>query len=277
MSTQVVDQIYETEINAWRATMDARLRRDDGWLTLAGLYWLHEGENTVGSTPTCEILLPETAPDHLGTIHFHDRQAALIVTSDNPITVDGSPTRSAALRNDADEGGPSIVAVGNISFFVIKREDHYGIRVRDANSEARNTFTGRKWFPLQPEYHLTARFIAHPTARTLIVINSVGLPAPMENPGYVEFELDGQVLSLQAFAADEDQLWFVFKDASSGKTTYGTGRFLYGTLSQDGLVDLDFNRAYNPPCSFTVYATCPLPPRENILPVAIEAGERLYR
>jgi uncharacterized protein (DUF1684 family) len=274
MAIQESIQLYEAEISTWRQSLDERLRRDDSWLTLAGLHWLHQGQNTAGTHPACEILLPpDSAPDQLGVIDFHEDVATLTVTCAEPVTVDSSPASSAVLRDDNHNDGPSIVAIRAISFFVIKRENHYGIRVRDTNNPARKLFTGRKWYPINPDYHLTAKFIAHPTPRTLTVINSVGLPAPMENPGYAEFELHGQTLRLEAFTANESELWFIFRDGTSGKSTYGSGRFLYGKLHQDNTIDLDFNRTYNPPCCFTIYATCPLPPKENILSIPIEAGE----
>jgi len=273
-----IDQTYEDDILAWHQSKEDSLRRDDGWLTLAGLYWLQEGENIVGSNPASQIALPVgSTPESVGVIDFHDNKATLTITTDVPVLVDGSQVKIAVLRDDSAENGPSLITIGTITFFVIKREDQYGIRVRDANSLERQTFTGRKWFPIDPAYRVKAAFSPWDPIRTLTVISTTGLPTKMDSPGYVQFDLQGQSFRLQAVASDgnPDELWFIFKDATSGVSTYGAARYLYALLESDGSVDLDFNKAYSPPCAFTKYATCPLPPKENHLPLAIEAGEKL--
>ncbi|MFN8447652.1 MAG: DUF1684 domain-containing protein [Anaerolineae bacterium] len=263
---------YEAGIQVWRQEMDERLRSDTGWLTLTGLYWLHEGENTLGSDPACDVFLPESAPQRVGVLEFHDQAVTLHVTTDVEVRVDNEPTQSAVLRDDHDPLGPSPVQIGSVSFNVIKRADQYGIRVRDRDNPARLAFTGRRWFSVDPAYQVTAAFVPHPQARELVITNSVGIDIAMSNPGYVEFRLEDQDVRLAAFSAGEGELWFVFRDAS--ERTYRAGRFLYGSLRDDGTAILDFNKAYNPPCAFTPYATCPLPPKENILPLKIEAGEQ---
>ena len=276
--TTVSDQaaIYEKDIETWRKDRDASLRREDGWLTLVGLFWLHEGENTIGSDPASDIALPAgSAPKSLGIIDFHNGTALLRVTSDDPVLVDATPVKSATLRGDEAEGGQSLVKIGTITFFVIKRTDQYGVRVRDANSPERQSFTGRKWFDINLDYRVQATFVPHNPVRQVTVMNTVDQLVPMDNPGYLEFSLHGQPLWLEAFAEDDQSLWIIFKDATSGKSTYGAGRYLVTPLAADGTLDLDFNRAYHPPCMFTKYATCSLPPRENILPIAIEAGEKI--
>ncbi len=263
---------YEAGIQVWRQEMDERLRSDTGWLTLTGLYWLHEGENTLGSDPACDVFLPESAPQRVGVLEFHDQAVTLHVTTDVEVRVDNEPTQSAVLRDDHDPLGPSPVQISSVSFNVIKRADQYGIRVRDRDNPARLAFTGRRWFSVDPAYQVTAAFVPHPQARELVITNSVGIDIAMSNPGYVEFRLEDQDVRLAAFSAGEGELWFVFRDAS--ERTYRAGRFLYGSLRDDGTAILDFNKAYNPPCAFTPYATCPLPPKENILPLKIEAGEQ---
>jgi uncharacterized protein (DUF1684 family) len=269
-------ETYEKDIEGWRREREERLRREDGWLTLAGLYWLQEGENSVGSDPATHIVLPiDGAPDSVGIIDFHDGKAVLRVTSNEPVLIDDTPAITAVLRDDAAQDGPSLVKIGTITFFVIKRGDQYGVRVRDANSPERQSFTGRKWFDINVDYRLRVKFIPYDTERTVSVVNTVGLLTPMDNPGYVEFSLHCQEVRLEAFSEDDGELWFIFKDATSGKSTYGAGRYLIATLADDDSVDLDFNKTYNPPCVFTKYATCPLPPKENVLPIAIEAGEKV--
>lgn len=265
---------YISEVSQWRQMTDDRLRSESGWLTLVGLYWLHEGENTIGAAS--DIVLPLTgAPAQIGNIMFKDGQATLHISADVPVTVDGESVSTALLRDDTTEGGPSLVNIGSITFFVIRRGDEYGIRVRDTHNPARLAFTGRKWFPVDPHYRVQGTFIPHTPSRTLQITNSVGQTVPIDNPGRVEFVLQGHMLSLEAFSGGENEVWFVFRDGTSGSSTYGAGRFLYAPVSAEQTVLLDFNKAYHPPCAFTPFATCPLPPRENILALDIMAGEHL--
>jgi uncharacterized protein len=267
---------YETEIGHWRQMMDDKLRAEDGWLSLTGLYWLHPGDNTVGVNPTADIVLPSgQTPDDLGLIELANDQIILRVTAAVPVTVDGEPRMTAVLRHDHEAGGPSRVQIGSITFFIIQRGSEYGVRVRDMNNPARLEFRGRNWFPLDQDYRVEGKFVPHEEARVLQVVTSSGHINPITNHGTVEFVLHNQHLSLQAFAAGENEVWLVFKDNTSGKSTYGGGRFLYAPLTEEGIVKLDFNKAYHPPCAYTPFATCPLPPKENWLPLDIPAGERL--
>lgn len=264
---------YEQEILNWRAMVEERLRAEDSWLTLTGLYWLHEGANSVGSDPASDVWLPESAPQRLGVLDFHDKLARF--QGDVPVMIDGTPAQTAALRDDHDPAGATRVEVGSVSFTVIKRGEKYGVRVRDRDNPSRTTFSGRIWYPVAPSYKVTATFVPHPVPRTIGIETMAGVVTPMENPGWAKLELNGAALHLEAFSAHEDEVWFVFRDETSKAETYPAGRFLYAPLHEDGTVLLDFNKAYNPPCAFTPYATCPLPPKENHLPIRIEAGELL--
>ncbi|MBX7214853.1 MAG: DUF1684 domain-containing protein [Thermoflexales bacterium] len=266
---------YDQEMRAFRESLDASLRAEDGWLTLVGLFWLEEGANTVGGDPACDIALPpERVPARLGVIDFHDGQAVLRAEPGVDVRVDGQPVTQATLRDD-HSGAPSLVTAGSVTFFVIRRGDRFGIRARDAQHPARASFTGRKWLPYNPVYRVVGTFSPHLPSRMLSNVNVVGIAERMENPGTVTFSLFGRSMTMEAFSAGERALWFVLRDATAGKTTYGAGRFLKVPLAADGSVDMDFNRAYNPPCAFTPYATCPLPPPENILPVELPVGERV--
>lgn len=266
---------YEADILSWRQMMDDKLRAEDSWLTLTGLYWLNEGNNSLGSGNACDILLPESTSTLLGSIIFHHGMAELQVTAPVEVTVDGVPAQTAVLRNDHDPLGASRVAIGSISFNLIKRETQYGIRVRDNASPERASFSGRIWYPTDPAYKVSARFQRHAEPRILQIDSSAGILLPTENPGWAEFELDGQHARLEAFASKPDEVWFAFRDATSkGGETYPAGRFLYAPLQENGTVLLDFNKAYSPPCAFTPYATCPLPPKENLLPIRIPVGEK---
>lgn len=270
----VVNKTYSEEIALWQHSMEERLRADGGWLSLVGLDWLEEGRNTIGSASDKQIVLPDPAPATLGYIDFAHEEATIIIETDARVTIDDLPVKSAVLRPDSDENGASKVKIGSISFHLIKRSNQYGLRISDSKSPALANFEGRKWFPIDSIYKVPATFVPHDRPRTIQVDNSLGMVVPMENPGYLEFELHGKTLRLEAFEAGESQWWIIFKDRTSGHSTYGAGRFMYVQRPNDAQVWIDFNRAYHPPCVFTDYATCPLAPKENVLPVEINAGER---
>jgi uncharacterized protein (DUF1684 family) len=265
---------YMDEMTRWQQTMEHNLRKDDGWLSVVGLEWLQAGINTIGSVSDNDIILPAYTPAKLGFIDFSNEQVKISIETDAEVTIDDKPVKSAVLRDDNDPDGASVVKIDSITFSVIKRSNQYGIRVRDSKNAAIANFKGRNWFPIDSAYKVPANFVLHPTPRTLQVMNSVGIMVPMQNPGYLEFVLDGEQLRLEAFEADETQWWVIFKDGTSGLSTYGAGRFLYVQRPAEGQIWIDFNRAYHPPCAFTHYATCPLPPKENILSRQINAGER---
>ncbi len=276
MTTESHTSTYESELLAWRKSVDDSLRADDGWLTLIGLYWLHEGENTVGSAADADVPLPaDSAPEQLGVIDLRDGELRFRAAAGAPVYVDGEALTEAPLRPDTHDDGASLISIGTLRFFVIRRGDQYGVRIRDLNHDMRRTFAGRQWFDINPAYRLKATFTPYAEAQIVGVLNSVGMVVPMTSPGVIEFTLGGHEYQLSALETDDDSFWLIFKDATNGTLTYGGGRFLIAPRLEDGGVDLDFNRTYLPPCAFTPYATCPLPPRENTLPVAIHAGERL--
>jgi len=259
---------YLAEIEAWRRERERRLTADDGWLTVAGLFWLKEGENSFGTDPACDIVLPAgSAPPLAGTFE-HRQGRTLLRWKDRP----GEPIE---MQPDTP-GPPTIATLGDLSFFVIRRQDRYAIRLRDRNSPFRKQFTGLNWYPVDPAWRVEARFVPYPRPRKLRLASTIGEPQEFEAPGYLEFELRGRRLRLEA-ARSGGELFLLFKDRTSGKTTYPAGRFLYAEPPRDGVVVLDFNKAHNPPCAFTPYTTCPLPPKQNHLPVAVTAGELLYR
>ena len=268
-------EAFEQSVIAWRRKKDEDLRAEDGWLSLMGLFWLRDGINSIGRSAACDIVIDdEQIPERLGSLEFHGGQVRLTVDTSLPVMVDGAEVRSSLLLPDVDANGPSKVQIGAITFFVIRRGDEWAVRVRNKNHPSRLSFAGRNWFPIDPRFVVTGRFISHTPVRMLEIPNSSGQIVSTANPGRVEFRLFSAVFSLEAFEASADQIWFVFKDATSGDSTYGAGRFLYATLGADGSVTMDFNRAYHPPCAFTDFATCPFPPAGNILPIAIQAGER---
>jgi uncharacterized protein (DUF1684 family) len=263
---------YQTEIESWRGRMEQSLRADRGWLTLAGLFWLNQGTNRFGTSPDSEIVLPgESAPAHAGSIVFHAGAATLQAEASAGVAVNGDSATTARLRSDADVT-PDLVTVGDLTMLVIQRGQRHAIRLWDRRSPARAAFTGRRWYPVNEAYCLTARFIAHDPQRSLPVPNILGETEQRFSPGYAVFTLDGHEHSLDA-VTEGDELFFIFRDQTAGDATYPAGRFLKAAFPQNGWITLDFNRAYSPPCAFTAFATCPLPPPGNHLPLRIEAGE----
>lgn len=252
--------VYETEIADWRRAREEALRAESGWLTVAGLFWLREGANRFGQDPSNDIVLPG-GPARAGSFELHGGKVM--------VTIEGS-TRE--MRPDSADASK----VGRLSLFVIKRSDKYGIRLKDPDSPQRRDFHGIDDFPAREEYRVTARFVAAP--KKIPILNVLGQTEQSECPGYALFRLHGEELRLYPILEDPHakELFFIFRDQTAAKETYGAGRFLYSDLPRDGQVVLDFNKAENPPCAFTPYATCPLPPPENRLPVRIEAGEKKY-
>jgi uncharacterized protein (DUF1684 family) len=265
---------YRKEIEDWRAQREVKLRADGGWLTVAGLFWLAPGINRFGAAPANEILLPgHSAPARAGVFRLEAGHVTVEVLPGVPVFLAGKPVTRVELRSDA-AGEPDVLTLGALSMQVIARGGRLGVRLKDMRSAARQTFKGLSWFPVRPQYRVSARFVPHPAPTTIAVATVIGGVETMPSPGSALFELDGKSVRLDpVLEAGETQLFFIFRDATSGRSTYGAGRFLYADPPRDGRIVLDFNKAYSPPCAFTPYATCPLPPAQNRLPSAIEAGE----
>jgi len=260
---------YKDDILAWREAQEAELMKDIGWLTLAGLHWLKEGANSLGSDPTLDVVLPAGAPSRLGVVMLE--KATVSLNTDSLVNVDGSPARSAVLS--FDEYNPSRVELGGITFIVIERGGQYAVRVWDKANPARSGFQGRHWYEVREEYRVTAELVPHPEPVSVPIDNTVGQNIPMISPGKAVFTLDGQQLALDLFVKGQGGIWVIFKDKTNGSTSYGAGRYMDVEEVDAGHVLLDFNKAYSPPCSFTSFATCPIPPRQNHLPLKVEAGE----
>jgi uncharacterized protein (DUF1684 family) len=284
------DAAYRREIEAWQKNRDVRLRAEGGWLTLAGLFWLKPGENRFGSRTGPQkgdgdgdsdgkgndIVLPaHSSPPRAGAFLVDGSKVEVVVAPGAAVTLAGKPVTRAVLRSDGGSGEPDILALGSLTMQVIERQGRLAIRLKDARSPTRRQFKGLRYYPINRRYRVLARFVAHPRPVSITVPNILGHSEPLPSPGTVEFELDGKTFRLDPVveAPDDPQLFFIFRDQTAGKTTYGSGRFLYTDRPQNGTVVLDFNEAYSPPCAFTPYATCPLPPSQNYLPIAIEAGE----
>jgi uncharacterized protein (DUF1684 family) len=272
---QVSASTYNAEIERWRHNREAGLKADGGWLTVAGLFWLKEGKNTVGTDKFSDIVLPAgSAPASVGFFTFHDGQSQFEAAPGVTATVDGKPAVSATLRADS-AGVPNTLQVGDLTMFVIHRGKRFAIRLKDKNSPMRKAFTGLKFFPPDESYRVKAKFVPYDPPKMIPIPNILGETEEEASPGYVEFTLNGHPCRLDP-VTEGDSLFFIFKDLTAGKETYPPGRFLNTEMPKNGEVTLDFNKAYNPPCAFTPFATCPLPPKQNQLAVRIEAGELRY-
>jgi uncharacterized protein len=264
---------FQLENQKWREKREAELKSEDGWLTVAGLFWLKEGPNTFGTRSNQSIVLPNgSGPAHIGTLELANGVVTLKSAPGIRVLVDNKPVSEFEMRFDGDTP-PAPFTVASLKLNVIKRGERYGLRVRDKNSAALREFQGLRWFPARESYRVTASFTPDAQAKEIIIMNVLGDELKMKSPGMLSFELNGKKYRLRPVVEDDKKLFILFKDKTAGKTTYGAGRFLYADLPKDGKVVLDFNRAENPPCAFTLYATCPLPPRQNFLPIAINAGE----
>jgi len=277
-SDRPAEAVYRAEVDKWRAERIARLTADDGWLTLVGLSWLKEGDNSVGADPSNQIVLSAAkSPPLLGRIRVTGGKAHLEVAAGVEVTHDGKRVRSLDLASD-EAGEPTVVRHGTLSFYLIRRGEKLGVRVKDSANAARKSFRGIDSYPVSSAWRIAARFEPHPPGKTIPIPNVLGNVTREPSPGAFVFRIGDREYRLDAVEEKgEEELFVIFGDSTNGTTTYGAGRFLYAPRpGQDGRTVVDFNKAYNPPCAFTPYATCPLPPPQNRLPIGIEAGEKGY-
>lgn len=257
---------HRAEVEAWRAARYERLRGDIGWLTLAGLGWLREGTNRIGADSTCDVVLP-AGPAEAGVIVVAGDE----VVADGAFIHEGRPVAALTLVQDE-----TMLELEDLRIGLIRRGGRPALRIWNLASELRASFSGIDHWAIDPNWRFEARF--EPIERTIEVPDVLGDAQPVVSPGDVVFGLDGRELRLQSLqGGDAGELWLVFGDATNGTETYGGGRFLYTPPVEDGNVIVDFNLAYNPPCVFSPYATCPLPWPANRLPIRIDAGERNFR
>lgn len=270
---------YTYSIEQWRAERETHLKSEHGWLSLAGLFWLKPGKNNVGSDSKNAVILPSANGDvasRIGTIQFNGRTTLFSLENGVTALANGKAIEGEIeLKND-DGQPPTVVEVGGISFQIIKRGTRYGVRVKDPNSRQRRDFTGLTWFPIKSEFKITARFEPYSEPKEVFVPNILGDTSKQKSPGLLVFQLGGKEHRLEP-VGEGKRLFIIFRDLTSRTETYQVGRFLYADVPDNGnTVVLDFNRAENPPCAFTEFATCPLPPAHNHLQVAIPAGEKRY-
>lgn len=260
------DPSYLSELQQWRTDRETRLKADNGWLTLVGLFWIEQGTSRIGSYPGSDVPLPPSLPANLGTLTLKDKIAQFTPAPD----VDLKPTT----LHDDNTPNYEVVTSGTVSFYLIERGGRFGIRVKDTQSPARTNFAGLDWYPPDPTWVVDAKLT--PAPHKVKFDTEVGVQQDGDSPGYLDFDRAGQHYRVEPVTED-NELFLVIRDSTSGKTTYAASRFLYASLpDKTGMTKLDFNKAYNPPCVFTAFATCPLPPQQNRLTSAIEAGEKKY-
>jgi uncharacterized protein (DUF1684 family) len=281
------DSAWQRELVEWRAQHALELQKPDSWLALVGLEWLQSGDNTFGSAPDNRIHLPPGAPPHLGVLRL---ESATITLTPPPVgfpagfLIDGRSATAQTLHTDpdSDKKNPRLT-IGSLVMYALRRGDRYGLRIKDSRSAALTGFHGLNWFPPNVKYRVTARWIPYESPRSITLSTLIGTRYSQSVPGVAEFTLGGKRYRLEPVIEDpvEAKLFFIIRDTTSKSTTYGACRFLYTSypdrgLTQPGTLILDFNRLENPPCAYTPYATCPLPPPGNRLPIPLPAGERRY-
>lgn len=268
---------YSRDIETWRAQRVQRLTTPQGWLTLIGLHFLKPGANTFGAASDNAIVFAK-GPAHFGTaVLSHDGKVTVTLNPAVDALVDGQSRLSVELH-EGKTGMPTLVKCGTASFFLIDRGGRKALRVKDSESERRTHFLGIDYFPVDPSWRIEARWVPFEKAREIPITNILGQVEPALVIGKAVFEHDGREMELLPIQeAPNEPLFFVISDLTSGHQTYAAARFLYADPPQGGKVVLDFNRAHNPPCAFSPFATCPLPPKENRLPIAVTAGEKIYR
>jgi len=263
---------YENSILKWRQEVDTNLRRENGWLALAGLFWLRKGINVIGSNPESDILLPQRAPARLGTFEFDGNNVSLNIEIDLQVEVNGVATRSTLL--DADqEDVPSFINFSDMRMVVVRRSKGVGIRLWDNTRKERRLFPSRQWYPVKEELRVPATYIRYEIPKIVKMPDILGTTLDQPVQGFVSFELNGKKHELVVEELADHRLFIQFMDLTNGNPTYPSGRYHYTDAHEDGRVFIDFNKAYSPPCAFTDYATCTFPPQENRLNIVIEAGE----
>jgi uncharacterized protein (DUF1684 family) len=271
------DPKYVKEINEWDAKRVNRLKADDGWLNLAGRFWLEKGESTFGSSKDNDIVVESSKlPEHIGSFIFEDSVVTFRALDGVDVMLGDMSVKEIVLVDD-QKNDVTVLQIGSVKFNLIVRDTLYGIRFRDLNSDLVKNFKGVERFPIDESWKINAKFEAYNPVKEIDVPNVLGQISKEKCPGAVVFEHDGKTHRIDAVDEGGDRLFLIIADQTSGEETYGGGRFMYvNKPDSTGTILLDFNKAYNPPCVFTKYATCPLPPLQNYLKLKIEAGEKVY-
>ncbi|NQT62886.1 MAG: DUF1684 domain-containing protein [Candidatus Marinimicrobia bacterium] len=269
---------YEKQIGVWHQSRNERLNQPTGWLTLSGLFWLEEGDNRFGGDSKNHLVFPgASVPGYMGVLHLNGDSVSISVADSIHIFLRDSLITRSDLKKDSD-GEPDILTWENLTWYIIQRGDRVGVRLRDSQHPNYVNFKPTELFPIDSSWRVLATLETFDTTRTVDIVNVLGDTSPSSTPGILHFEVNGKALTLTPLADPGDKNYFIiFGDATNGLSTYGAGRFLViPAVDGNGTTFIDFNKSYNMPCAFSPYATCPLPPEENQLTIAIEAGELDY-
>jgi len=272
-NTKTDDSDYEKEIKAWHQNRIEGLKKENGWLNLAGLFWLEEGRNSFGGNTENKIVFPNDRSNaFLGDIILSKGEVFVETKADAAIFNENAKVEKLKIF-PAEK--PVVLKHNTLRWFVIKRGERFAIRLRDLESPFLKEFHGIETFKIDPKWKLKAKFV--PTeGKKIAILDITGQTSQQDSPGVLVFTISGKEYKLDALAEGEE-FFVIFGDKTNKKETYGAGRFVYTAKpNADGFTYLDFNKAYNPPCAFTPYATCPLPPKQNLLPIEIKAGEKNY-
>ncbi len=264
---------HDDEVRAWQRARTARLGAPDGWLALVGRFWLHEGENRIGSDPDSDVVLPQRFPRFAGTAHLGAGAVVVEAPPEASLRLDGAPIGRAELRLDAT--ATPALTLGSVRLELLRRGARVAMRLRDPESPERRAFSGLDYYPIRPEWRIEARFVPYDPPTQIDVEFEVGEPSAYRCPGAAVFHIDGKEQRLEpVIEHDRERLFVLFADPTNRDETYGAGRFLYADMPAGDRVVLDFNKAFNPPCAVTPWAVCPLVPAANRLTVRVEAGEK---
>jgi uncharacterized protein len=265
---------YIASIKQWHKERIENLKKENGWLDLAGLFWLKDGENTFGAGSSNDIIFPK-GPDKIGMFILKDSTVTVKINPGVEVMNDKTPVKETSLKTDLSDN-PTILSIGSLRWYIIKRDDKYGVRLRDIDANLRKEFKGIDTYPINEEWKIIAKFEPYNPPKAISIPTIIGTVDSDKSPGALVFEKDGKEYRLDP-VVEGDEFFIIFADETSGDETYGAGRFLYTEIPDSARnVILDFNKAYNPPCSFTPYATCPLPPKQNYLKLRVTAGEKKY-
>ena len=280
-AAQTNDDDAKEEVLKWRAEHEARFRSATGWLALTGHYWLKPGDNRLGASEDCAVSLPADAAKSLvGIFKLNDNKVSLTVMSGGPLLVDGREATQAELPIDAtlpESDCAAKLEIGDrLKLQLVRRAGRFAVRVRDSQSDLIKSFAGKSWFDVDAQYRVQAKYHRFEQPKSLKIVNVKGDEVDSKMAGSLEFQWKGQTYQLDAIEESPDSLFVIFKDRTNGQSTYGAGRFVDVSLpaDKDGNVVIDFNKTYSPPCAWSPHTLCPLPPKQNHLPIAIEAGEK---
>jgi len=269
---------YEKQILDWHHERNNRLNQPDGWLTLSGLFWLEPGDNHFGGAEDNQLIFPgENVPPHMGTLYLGGDSVSITVADSVRIYLEDELVSDIGLKKD-NSGEPDMLTWGSLTWYIIQRGERTGVRLKDSRHSNYVNFKPTELFPINSNWRIPATLEPFDTTTSVDIVNVLGDTSPSTTPGLLHFQINDHTYTLTPLADPGDDSYFIiFGDATNGLITYGAGRFLViPAADENGRTVIDFNKSYNMPCVFSPYATCPLPPEENLLPIAIEAGEKDY-